>query len=164
MREAERLADLVERVVDGDPWHGSNVLAVVTAVSARDAAAHVVPGAHSIWELVLHMTGWTREVQARLAGALAGEPTGGDWPAVDEVTPAAWQAAVAALVESHRALAAAIRAVDDRGLESPVEDHRDGPAGTGLSRYLTLHGLVHHTTYHAGQMALLKRAIETRAA
>ena len=164
MREAERLADLVERVVEGDPWHGSNVVSVLAGLSARDAAAHVLPGAHSIWELVVHMTGWTREVHARLDGAPAAEPAAGDWPAVDEVTPAAWQAAVATLVHSHRTLAAAIRAVDDRVLDSPVTDHRDAAAGTGLSRYLTLHGLVHHTTYHAGQIALLKRAIEARMA
>ncbi len=164
MGEAARLADLVERVVEGDPWHGSNVVALLTGLSATDAAAHVMPGTHSIWELVVHMTGWTREVLARLGGAPAGEPSEGDWPAVAEGTPVAWRAAVAALVESHRALAAAIRAAGDRVLESPVVDHRDGPAGTGLSRYLTLHGLVHHTTYHAGQIALLKRAIETRAA
>lgn len=164
MREAERLAALVERVIEGDPWHGSNVLAVLTGLSAPDAAAQVVPGAHSIWELVVHMTGWTREVHARLDGAPAAEPPAGDWPAVDEVTPAAWQAAVATLVDSHRTLAAAIRAVGDDTLDAPVVDDRDGPAGTGLSRYLTLHGLVHHTTYHAGQIALLKRAIEARAA
>ena len=32
-------------------------------------------------------------------------------------------------------------------------------AGTGLSKYLTLHGLVHHTVYHAGQIAQLRRAL-----
>ena len=162
MREAEQLADLVERVVEGDPWHGSNVVALLDGVSARDAAAEVVPGAHSIWELVLHMTGWTREVQARLEGNAAGEPAGGDWPVVRTVSPAAWAAAITALVESHRALAAALRASDDRALATPVVDRRDPAAGTGLSRYLTLHGLVHHTTYHAGQIALIKRAIEAR--
>lgn len=164
MREVDRLADLVERVVEGDPWHGSNVVALLEGVSAPDAAAHVVPGAHSIWELVLHMTGWAREVQARLEGEAAGEPRGGDWPAARQVSPAAWAAAVTALVESHRALAATLRASDDRRLATPVIDRRDPAAGTGLSHYLTLHGLVHHTAYHTGQIALLRRAIEARVA
>lgn len=160
MRDVEQLADLVVRVVEGDPWHGPNVTTLLEGVSARDAAAHAVPGAHSIWELVLHMTGWAREVQARLGGAVAGEPAAGDWPAVHDTSPAAWAAAVAALVDSHRALAAALRASDDARLAMPVVDHRDPAAGTGLSQYLTLHGLVHHTTYHAGQIALVRRAIE----
>ncbi len=162
MREADRLADLVDAVLDGDPWHGSNVVSLLEGLAPRDAAAHVVPGAHSIWELVVHMTGWTREVLARLGGAAAGEPAAGDWPAVHDVTAEAWAGARAALVESHRALAAAIRAASDPLLDTPVVDHRDPATGTGLSRYLTLHGLVHHTTYHAGQIALLRRALSAR--
>lgn len=162
MRNVDQLADLVERVVEGDPWHGPNVVSLLDGVSARAAAAHIVPGVHSIWELVLHMTGWAREVQARLEGEPAGEPTGGDWPAVRDTSPAAWAAAIAALVERHRTLAAALRASDDRRLATPVVDRRDSAAGTGLSHYLTLHGLVHHTAYHAGQIALLTRAIEAR--
>lgn len=159
MREAERLADLVERVVEGDPWHGSNVLTVLAGLSAIDAARHPVEGAHSIWELVLHMTGWCDEVRARLGGAPAAEPACGDWPVVHDVSPAAWAAATAQFVASHRELAAAIRRAGDGVLETPVRDPRNPPTGTGLSHYLTLHGAVHHTVYHAGQIALLRRAL-----
>ena len=160
MTETARLADLITRVIDGDPWHGSTVLALLDGVSHQAAAAHPVPGLHSIWELVLHMTGWANEAGARLAGEAAGEPKGGDWPAVTEVSHAAWTRAVEALVASHQALAAAVRATDDRVLETAVHDPRDRAAGTGLSHYLTLHGLVHHTTYHAGQIAVLVRAAQ----
>ena len=163
MREVDRLADLVERVLEGDPWHGPDVVSLLHGVAAHDAAATTVPGAHSIWELVVHMTGWAREVSARLGGAPAGEPEAGDWPVVDDGGEAAWTAALTALVESHRALAAAIRAAGDSVLERPIADHRDAAAGVGLSCYLTLHGLVHHTAYHAGQIALLKRALAAQA-
>jgi hypothetical protein len=66
-------------VVEGDPWHGPNVIALLEGCRARRCRAGGA-GAHSITELVLHMTGWTREVQARLEGEAAGEPAGGDWP------------------------------------------------------------------------------------
>ena len=160
MTETARLADLITRVIDGDPWHGSPVLALLDGVAPQTAAAHPVPGLHSIWELVLHMTGWANEAGTRLAGESAGEPQGGDWPAVTEVSHAAWTRAVEALVASHQALAAAVRASDDRVLGEAVRDPRDRAAGTGLSHYLTLHGLVHHTTYHAGQIAVLVRAAQ----
>ncbi len=160
MTETSRVADLVTRVIDGDPWHGSTVLALLEGVSHQGAAAHPVPGVHSIWELVLHMTGWANEAGARLAGEAAGEPKGGDWPAVTDVSQAAWARAVAALVASHQTLAAAVRATDDAVLETAVRDPRDRAAGTGLSHYLTLHGLVHHTAYHAGQIAVLVRAVQ----
>ncbi|MEZ5419486.1 MAG: DinB family protein [Vicinamibacterales bacterium] len=160
MPEVERLADLVERVIDGDPWYGTNVVSLLDGVSAAEAARQAVPGGHSIWELVLHMTGWCDEVRARLDGAPAGEPASGDWPVVGDVSPAAWTAAVAALVASHRGLADAVRQSGEAALDAPVVDRRDRPSGTGLSRYVTLHGLVQHTAYHAGQIAILRRALE----
>lgn len=162
MQETHRLADMLERVLDGDPWHGSNVLAVLGDLDAAAANVRPWPGAHTIWELVLHMTGWAEEVRARLGGAPADEPRGGDWPHVTDDAPEAWSAAVARLADAHRALAAAIRAAGDAVLDTPVVDLRDPASGTGLSQYLTLHGLVHHTAYHAGQIALVRKAVEAR--
>jgi hypothetical protein len=159
MSETERIADLVDRVMTGDPWHGPNVRTVLDGVSAADAARRPVPSAHSMWELVRHMTGWAHEVRARLDGAAAGEPDGGDWPAIDDTSEAAWVGDCAALFAAHAALAAALRAMPPSALAEPVLDHRDRAAGTGLSKFLTMHGLVHHTVYHAGQLALLRRAL-----
>lgn len=158
MSETAKLADLIMRVTDGDPWHGSNVVTLLEPVSPGAAAAHPVPGNHSVWELVLHMTGWANEAAARLRGAAAAEPEGGDWPPVVDVTPRAWEQAKRALVDSHAALAAALRDTADAVLDEAVVDHRAGAAGTGQSRYVTVHGLVHHTTYHAGQIAVLVKA------
>ena len=160
MSEPARLADLMDRVMTGDPWHAGNARALLDGVTAEDAVRTPVPGAHSIWQLVLHMTGWAREVHARLEGGAAGEPAAGDWPAVSEASSAAWDRDRRTLFEVHAALAAAIRRTPAERLDEPVVDHRDPAAGTGLSKYLTLHGLVHHSVYHAGQIALLRRALD----
>jgi len=158
--EAALVADLLERVTSGDAWHGDNVEQLLDGLSAADAARHPVAGAHSIWELVLHMTGWAEEVRARLLGAEAGEPTAGDWPEPPGARADAWARTRARLMASHQALAATVRTFSDDALNAPVRDSRNRAAGTGLSRYLTVHGLVHHTVYHAGQIALLRRALE----
>lgn len=84
----------------------------------------------------------------------------GDWPPMPTVTEEAWHRDRATLFEAHAALAAVIRRTPPARLDEPVVDHRDRAAGTGLSRYLTLHGLVHHTVHHAGQIALLRRALD----
>ena len=159
MTETDRLADLLDRVMTGDPWHGPNVASLLSDVTAGEAIRKPVPGGHSIWELVLHMTGWALEVQARLGGAEAGEPLAGDWPAVRATDEASWDRDRRALFAACADLATAIRQAGPSVLEEPVLDHRDRAAGTGLSRYLTLHGLVHHTVYHAGQIAQLRRAL-----
>jgi uncharacterized damage-inducible protein DinB len=160
MLEPARLADLLDRVMTGDPWHADSVQSLLDALSAADASRTPLPGAHSIWELVLHMTGWAREVQARLEGAAAGAPAAGDWPAVADASAGAWDLDRRTLFEVHDALAAAIRRAAPATLDEPVIDHRDRAAGTGMSKYVTLHGLVHHTVYHAGQIAILRRALD----
>jgi Protein of unknown function (DUF664) len=161
--ENANIAELVERVVTGDPWHGSNVEQLLRGVSAEDAARRVVPGAHTMWELVLHMTGWAREVRARLDGHDAQEPPEGDWPPMGPISEERWTEAKRNLLRAHAELTQAIVAMDARSLDAPVKDFRDNALGVGLSRYLTLHGLVHHTVYHAGQLGLLRRALDIKA-
>ncbi len=160
--ENTNIAELVQRVVTGDPWHGSNVEQLLRGVSAEDAARRAVPGAHTMWELVLHMTGWAREVRARLEGQPAQEPSDGDWPAMGPVSEERWAEAKRNLLRAHSELTQAIVAMDVRSLDEPVKDFRDNALGVGLSRYLTLHGLVHHTVYHAGQLGLLRKALDLR--
>jgi len=157
--ETIEIAELIERVMAGDPWHGPSVRAVIDEIGPEQAARRPPGGAHSIWELVLHMTGWTREVTARLRGRPAQEPEGGDWPETGEPTLERWRAAQADLFAAHRELIAVVRRLDAAALSRPVADFRDNALGVGLSHYLTLHGVVHHTVYHAGQIALLRRAL-----
>ena len=157
--ETERIAELIERVVEGDPWHGPSVAVLLRDVTAANAARPGPGGAHGIWELVLHMTGWAREVTARLGGRAAQDPEEGDWPSIGEPTPVRWDTAKAKLFDAHRELAQAVRRFDESRLPAPVSDFRDNALGTGLSHYLTLHGLVQHTVYHAGQIAVVKRAL-----
>ena len=147
----------------GDPWHGPNVLALLDGDLTPDEAARTpVPGGHSIWELVLHMTGWAREVQARLAGAAAASrppATGRRCPSPSCRRPGS--AIADAVRGSLRRWPPPSAARRPAMLDQPVIDHRDRAPGTGLSRYLTLHGLVHHTVYHAGQIAQLRRALRS---
>jgi hypothetical protein len=158
--ELVEMADLIERIMSGDPWHGPSVKKVLDGVTADAAARRPLAHAHTIWELVIHMTGWTREVTARVRGRAAQEPDGGDWPAIGDPTEARWRDAHSALFAAHRELADAIRQLDPAKLPRPVVDFRDNAMGTGLTHYVTLHGLLHHTLYHAGQVAILRRALE----
>ncbi len=157
--ESEEIVHLIERVMTGDPWHGPSLAGILAGVTPDLAARRPPGGAHGIWDLVRHMTGWAREVTARLGGRPAQEPDEGDWPAIGTLTPEAWRAAQDALFAAHVALMAAIRQAGPAVLSRPVVDFRENALGTGLSGYLTLHGIIHHTVYHAGQIALLKRML-----
>jgi hypothetical protein len=102
------LADLLRQGHAGEPWHGPGMQALLRDLSAAEAAARPVGQAHSIWELVLHMTGWQSEVLRRLRGGEPALPADGDWPAVADHGPAAWDAARVALAASLAELADAV--------------------------------------------------------
>ncbi|HET7218885.1 MAG TPA: DinB family protein [Vicinamibacterales bacterium] len=159
MSEITRIIDELEREHAGDPWHGSPLKDILDGIDAAQAARRPLAGAHSIWELVLHVTGWKQEVARRTAGGAAAEPPDGDWPEVGEPTDARWKKALAKLETAHRELIAAIRALPEPKLFEATNDPRNRPLGAGVSYYVLLHGIVQHDVYHAGQIALLKKAL-----
>ena len=159
MTEITRIVDQLEREHNGDPWHGSPLQAILEGIDATRAAARPIPGAHSIWELVLHMIGWKNETARRLAGAVACMPVEGDWPDVGEPTETRWQETLSRLNSAHTALIAAVKTLPETKLYEPTLDTRSEPLGTGVSYYVLLHGIVQHDVYHAGQISLLKKAV-----
>lgn len=160
MNEIDRIVDQLQREYDGDPWHGSPLLRILDGVTAAQAAAKLVPGAHSIWEIVLHITAWKGEVRRRLTGAPAGEPEEGDWPAVGKPGDERWTEARARLQNVQDQLLAAIKGLPESRLFEPTNDQRDRPLGTGVTYYEMLHGLVQHDVYHTGQIAIVKKAVQ----
>jgi uncharacterized damage-inducible protein DinB len=108
--------------------------------------------------LVLHMTAWTREITRRLRSGVAQDPADGDWPPARFSTEEQWQDAVARLMSANAELISAIQQVDEAELDVRIGDARDRSLGSGVSRYVTLHGIVQHHAYHSGQISLLRAA------
>jgi uncharacterized damage-inducible protein DinB len=160
MSESVTLADQVARIHAGDPWYGDPVTKVLEGVSAKDAAAHPIRGAHSIWELVLHLTTWVKEVGRRLESGVWNEPEDGDWPEPSEPTEANWRAALERLSSAHTALERTIRQLSATQLDAQIGTERDRALGTGVTRRETIHGILQHDAYHLGQISLLKRALK----
>jgi uncharacterized damage-inducible protein DinB len=150
------MAESVERSVSGPMWHGPSLADLLGDVTAAQAAAHPVPGAHSIWELVLHMASWTEIVRTRLSPSKPPDPTPEmDWPAIPDKSAEAWRAAVERLKTAKRDLSEDLAAVDDATMIArlPGRDH---------NMLAMLHGIIEHDAYHGGQIALLKRALERK--
>jgi uncharacterized damage-inducible protein DinB len=153
MSEVERILDQMDRAFSGDAWHGPPLKTVLEGLIAEDASNHAIADAHSIWELVLHITAWKIIVRHELTGEKVEVTPEIDWPPVWETSEVAWKRAVENLDESHKRLReAASELREDQLDEKPA-------ARTSNSRYVMLHGVVQHDLYHAGQMAVLKKAI-----
>ena len=155
----EFLADQVLLAHDGPAWHGAALAENLHGITAAEAASRPIPGAHSIWEIVLHAAAWAGEVRRRLEGGVPQLPTEGDWPPVTDTGARAWTEARERLRASHEALAAAVRAFPDRRWKAPVGLVRDAPLGTGVSHAAMISGLLQHSGYHGGQIGLLRRAL-----
>lgn len=157
MTETERIRDQFQRAFDGEAWHGPSVLSLLNGVTAEQAAAHPIPGAHSIWELMLHIAAWEDACRRRLEGDPAQLTDDENFPTITDTGTAAWENAKAKLTDIHRRLLDVIAATDDSRLDHPIIDSAEIPFSTA---YVTLHGGVQHSLYHAGQIAILKKAIE----
>jgi len=155
VNEIFRIVDQLEREHGGEPWHGSSLTAILRGVDHRLASSRPTPGAHTIWELVLHITAWKNEVRRRLGGEVAGEPADGDWPAVGEPSEPAWKAAIDRLQVAHRLLVSAVRDFPEAQLSVPTNDHRSD--GIAPAYYELILGVIQHDVYHSGQIAILKK-------
>jgi uncharacterized damage-inducible protein DinB len=149
--EIARIADQLRRAVEGEAWHGPSVLETLTGIDARTAAAHPIAGAHSIWEILHHVTAWTRAIVRRLNGQALELDGADDWPPVPDTSDASWQGAIASFRAAQEELLAKLKSMSNDELGMPVP-------GKNYSNSFMLHGLVQHHLYHAGQMAILKKA------
>jgi uncharacterized damage-inducible protein DinB len=151
MSEIHRILDQMHRAWDGNAWHGPPLRALLAGVPAAQAHARPIGAAHTIAEIVLHLAYWKDTVRRRLGGEtiLPTEPE--QWPAVSDRSGAAWREALALLEARHRALVEAVAQLDDARLNDPV-------GGKDYDVYVLLHGVIQHDLYHAGQVALLKKA------
>ena len=135
-------------------WHGPTLRGALRGVRAETAAWRPGPGRHSIWELALHCAYWKYTVRRRLTGEKRGAfPLEGSnfFPRpLREPNQRDWAADVALLDAEHRALRAAVAA---------LEPDRLGEKAPGARySYATLaSGIAAHDLYHAGQISLLKR-------
>lgn len=155
-RETERLEEQLRRSFESDAWHGPAVLEVLAGVTAEQAAARPVAGVHSIWELVLHLAGTYRLVLRRLGGDGTQISPDDDWPPIPAATSENWRDAVDALRRLNQDLRRAVQAFAPDRLDAPLVAE---PPYTAYTQFI---GITQHDLYHAGQIAMLKRALGPR--
>jgi uncharacterized damage-inducible protein DinB len=151
MSEINRIVDQMDRALNGEAWHGPHLEELLKDVSAQQASAHPVKGAHSIWELVNHIAAWNFILAKRAQGTAVKVTPELDWPPVSDTSAASWKKALENMREARAQLRAATLSLKDAQLEDITPgDH---------SLYVMLHGGVQHDLYHAGQIAVLKKAL-----
>jgi hypothetical protein len=76
---------------------------------------------------------------------------------MNDTSEASWETTKQQLTNTHRELLDAIANLDTSRLNEPIITNS---TTSYSSVYVTLHGGVQHDLYHAGQIAILKKALE----
>jgi hypothetical protein len=149
------LADQLRRAFEGGAWHGPAVFELLAKVDATRAAAAPLPGRHSIWELTQHIAAWLRAAHQRVLGERGDVPDAENFPAPPDRSEQAWTMAKDHLAHCYRQLHAALLALRPADLQRPV-------AGQDYDVHFLLDGVIQHSLYHAGQIAVLDAARPAR--
>jgi uncharacterized damage-inducible protein DinB len=148
--EAAALAEELQVLAHGDAWHGPALDELLAGVSPETAGTRPIPGGHTLWELVLHVTAWNDVWRRRLEGEVVDEPEEGDFPVPPGATARAWAEAKDRLRAAHEGLVARVAALSDADLDARV-------AGRDYTVRFLVRGAIRHTVYHSGQIGLLRK-------
>ena len=154
MTETFRLADQIRRAFEGSAWHGDSMLELLADINAKTAAARPIKDAHSIWEILLHVAAWDDAVVRRAGGAAVTLTDEQNFPTVTDTSEAAWSRVIESTKKTHHELIKAVAAFSDPRLTEQVP----GKTENYHNFYYMFSGIVQHELYHAGQIALLKKA------
>jgi uncharacterized damage-inducible protein DinB len=145
MNQSQRIADSYRAVTLRDAWYAPALAQVLTQIPPELGVTLPTPGAHSISELLQHLLLWNERV--RLTSAAHPLPP---WQPEQEWAepPIPWNELVARWNQSRDQLENKIRNFPHQDLPKQV------PGRTYPYEKL-LEGIVQHTIYHAGQIAMI---------
>jgi hypothetical protein len=158
MSRLDPLLVLIDTAYDHASWHGPNLRGSLRGVRLDAASWRPQPGAHNIWELLVHAAYWKYVVWRRLTGARRGSfPLDGSnfFERPLRRTAAAWRDDLRLLDAVHGDLRAAVEATRPQDLSAPLP-------GSAVTRLKLITGAAAHDVYHAGQIQLLKKLYARR--
>jgi uncharacterized damage-inducible protein DinB len=104
--------------------------------------------------LLLHIAAWDDAVLRRAGGTTVKLSDEENFPAVHDTSETAWRKAVEQVKQKHEALVKVVMTFPDSRLFDPVP----GKPEKYYDHFYMFSGIVQHELYHAGQIALLKKA------
>ncbi len=152
--EIQSIIRNLENTLDGEPWYGRPVYALLRDVDPAFAFTKPSGDSHSCIELLYHMLNWAEFTLKRIEGDKISDLKSFeemDWRVVDPGVHD-WDEGLAALIATHQQIIAVLKTKDDIFLKETVV-HRN------YNFRFLLNGLIQHNIYHAGQIAYLHKML-----
>lgn len=133
-------------------WHGPDLAAALSDVTAAAAYRRPAPGRHNIAEIALHHAWCVRSVLAQVTGATPGKfpLKGEDWFELNSAKDLGWKELRETLAGLQEKLAKAVAGIEAGRITSPLAES---------DRFGQILGVTCHAVYHAGQIQLVKRLL-----
>lgn len=156
--EILRIIDLLNDTYESEEaWFGNSLVDSLRDVNPKMAEMRINPNAHSIAEIVYHMTTWRIFVVRKMQGDAEFDikTKDKDWKKLPIVDDFEWEAIQMELSLSQEELVTELQKItDDTFLENYVP-------GREYSFYNLIHGVIHHDVYHMGQINLIKKILKS---
>ena len=140
---------IIEEGFGPGAWHGADLRAAISDVSATAALWRPAPTRHNIAEVAVHHAACVRSVIGQLTGS--DEPAfpleGSDWYEISNERKMKWSTIVDLVESQHARLGEVVSEIGNGVRTSPLSD---------AERFDLLLGITCHAVYHAGQIQLVK--------
>ena len=145
MNQTQRIADAYRAVTLKDAWYAPSLAEVLAKIPPELATKPPLPGAHSISALLQHLLLWNERVRLTSAAHPLSR-----WQPEQEWAepPIPWNELLARWNQSRDQL-------EDKIRNFPIADLPKQVPGRTYPYEKLLEGIVQHTIYHAGQIAMV---------
>jgi uncharacterized damage-inducible protein DinB len=153
MHQTQRIANSYRAATVKAAWYGPSLAELLAQISSELAAAPAVPGCHSISELLQHLLLWNERIRNTSDGnSLPPWQPEKDWAE----PPIPWNELVSRWNQSRELLEEKIR-------NFPIKDLAKQVPGRNYPYETMFNGIVEHTIYHSGQIAMVLSMLRSRS-
>ena len=148
-KEIEDISLLLKQTFEKGAWHGPAVLETLEGIGEAEVFKRL-GATHSIIELVAHMAAWKTYTAKKLQGDAG-------YKVAEEMNfpqLTSWAEALKRLRRSQEELLSALETFPAERLNEPFPG-----STTPYTCFTLIHSIIHHDLYHAGQIALIRKAL-----
>jgi len=151
MKQVTELANQFAVNYEGEPWYGSSFTKILSDVTEEVALWQPTEQAHSIAQLVWHMTYWRQGLIKKLEGDLSYKSSmksEDNWSTSEKIQSVGWKKILEQFQQSQEKIVRLLKEQDDSFLEElylKAVTYRE-----------LIAGILQHDIYHLGQIAYIK--------
>ncbi|MDR3716232.1 MAG: DinB family protein [Puia sp.] len=154
-KEIDTLLAALRDTLNGAPWYGKSVYAILAECDPAKASIRPSAGSHTLLELLYHMLSWAEFTRLQLENGPGFDPAEYektmDWPVPDKKEDT-WEQGLRLFKDTHEKILELLSVKEDVFLSEQARERKYD------FRFL-LNGLIQHNIYHQGQIAFLHKLL-----